>query len=938
MPGTSVYPTSPDTIANLFEVANNAMSTLGAAITSGDTSLQLANAASFPSSGAVTIDDEIIYYTGKSTNTLTGLSRGQDGTVAAAHSSGAAAEMRYTAAHHAVLNTAIRALQAKLGTGAGISAAGQYLRGNGSGASVWASIQAADLPVIAISGGGTGAITKAAAFDALSPMTAIGDLIYGGVSGTGTRLAAGTGSQVLIGGSTPAWGAVALASMVSGVLPIANGGTGSATQNFVDLTNAQSNIAGNKTFTAITQFGTGTNYNETAAASQGGSAQAVKIAMGSAGSPNTTNTPVISVQKQSTVDLSSSGSEIPFLFTVRKHSGGGNLYALYSSVRQESATLTDSVALTGNGFIDPVGYVLNAPSATPSASGGALLTGTYYYKVTAIIGGVETIASWEASAAVTGPNGTVSLSWGAVSGASQYKVYRGTTSETQDTRIKTTASTSYVDTGSMEGAATPPSQTNWAMWSRMERTGPVRLSGAEFGVSNTTGFDASRNPASPNATFGINIVGTGNASTPIARNNTAGIIFQPGSPNGKFYSGIYFSANTVVDQAINFQPLGSSIPATLHANNQYDTWYNTANVAKRLVALNASNIWEFDPDGMGATFSTKLTVANNFANKVMLTAVNSAGTDYPGIWFVNVAPTLANGSLLYEPNQNATIVNGPVAVDFRIANAGAWYIDNSRHFIAQSDNSFDIGASGISRPRTLYLGTSLSIAGGTALATTNQTGTGSLVMATSPTITTPTVNGNITVTGTGRRLIADMSNATVSNRFGFQTSTASGVTVMSVIPGAPSGTIAAIRAFAAPDVDNSPYGGLLAFTTGIVIESSKTGSATAQPLLFRVSGIDMMSLGTNGVFNTFKGADVASASTITPTGNLFHVTGTTNITSVSATGIIAGTRITIIFDGILTFTDGSNLKLAGNFVTTADDTITLVYDGSNWYEICRSIN
>ena len=32
--------------------------------------------------------------------------------------------------------------------------------------------------------------------------------------------------------------------------------------------------------------------------------------------------------------------------------------------------------------------------------------------------------------------------------------------------------------------------------------------------------------------------------------------------------------------------------------------------------------------------------------------------------------------------------------------------------------------------------------------------------------------------------------------------------------------------------------------------------------------------------------------------------------------------MTLMFQGILTFTDGNNLKLAGNFVTTADDTIT----------------
>lgn len=87
-----------------------------------------------------------------------------------------------------------------------------------------------------------------------------------------------------------------------------------------------------------------------------------------------------------------------------------------------------------------------------------------------------------------------------------------------------------------------------------------------------------------------------------------------------------------------------------------------------------------------------------------------------------------------------------------------------------------------------------------------------------------------------------------------------------------------------------------------------------------------------------KGDNRASAAAIVPTGNVFHVTGTTNITSITSTGIDPGTIITIIFDDVLTFTDGGNLKLAGNFVTSADDTITLVYDGTSWFEICRSTN
>ena len=59
-----------------------------------------------------------------------------------------------------------------------------------------------------IANGGTGATTKAAAFDALSPMTTAGDIIYGGTSGTGTRLGVGTNGQVLtLASGIPSWAA-----------------------------------------------------------------------------------------------------------------------------------------------------------------------------------------------------------------------------------------------------------------------------------------------------------------------------------------------------------------------------------------------------------------------------------------------------------------------------------------------------------------------------------------------------------------------------------------------------------------------------------------------------------------------------------------------------------------------------------------------------------
>ena len=62
-----------------------ATSTLNGAITAAATTITLADASSFSTSGSVRINDEIITYSGKSTNDLTGCTRGTGGTTAIAH-------------------------------------------------------------------------------------------------------------------------------------------------------------------------------------------------------------------------------------------------------------------------------------------------------------------------------------------------------------------------------------------------------------------------------------------------------------------------------------------------------------------------------------------------------------------------------------------------------------------------------------------------------------------------------------------------------------------------------------------------------------------------------------------------------------------------------------------------------------------------------------
>ena len=80
--------------------------------------------------------------------------------------------------------------------------ANQVLSTTGSGTLTWTTVSSvADASTlsgtITVAKGGTGATNKSAAFDALSPMTTTGDIIYGGTNGTGTRLGKGNNFSLL---------------------------------------------------------------------------------------------------------------------------------------------------------------------------------------------------------------------------------------------------------------------------------------------------------------------------------------------------------------------------------------------------------------------------------------------------------------------------------------------------------------------------------------------------------------------------------------------------------------------------------------------------------------------------------------------------------------------------------------------------------------------
>jgi hypothetical protein len=140
VPGTVNFPASLDTVVSLIEAANNAATTLTAAVSNSDTTLAVASTTEFPDSGALSIEGEVIFYTGTTSNSFTGCTRGQDGTSAAAHGNGATVQGLIVAAHHNTLASAIVQTQTKLGTGASTPSSGAVLRGTGTGASAWGTL------------------------------------------------------------------------------------------------------------------------------------------------------------------------------------------------------------------------------------------------------------------------------------------------------------------------------------------------------------------------------------------------------------------------------------------------------------------------------------------------------------------------------------------------------------------------------------------------------------------------------------------------------------------------------------------------------------------------------------------------------------------------------------------------------------------------------
>ena len=113
---------------------------------------------------------------------------------------------------------------------------------------------------------------------------------------------------------------------------------------------------------------------------------------------------------------------------------------------------------------------------TAALSAAGTLNGTYYYRVSASDGVGWTTLSSEVSGTVDGgtTNGTITVSWDAVTGATKYRVWRGTTAGGESEYYETTA-TSLADDGSLTfTAGTIPTATT-AYVNQILASGSIKL-------------------------------------------------------------------------------------------------------------------------------------------------------------------------------------------------------------------------------------------------------------------------------------------------------------------------------------------------------------------------------------------------------------------------------------------------------------------------------
>jgi hypothetical protein len=244
------------------------------------------------------------------------------------------------------------------------------LYGNGATAYTVASTAQllSGIGTVPIANGGTGQTTASAAFNALSPLTTTGDILYANATNSSTRLAIGSTGQILtVVGGLPAWSSLSSSAVTSfsggstgltpasattgavslaGTLSVSNGGTGLAT----NPANGQLLIGNGSNYTLATLTG-GTGVTIT------NGSGSISISLSGTGSVTSFQTSL------SGLTPSTATNGVVTLAGTLGATSGGTGYSLYTTGDMLYANTTTTLSKLAIGTL---GYVMTSNGSAPT--------------------------------------------------------------------------------------------------------------------------------------------------------------------------------------------------------------------------------------------------------------------------------------------------------------------------------------------------------------------------------------------------------------------------------------------------------------------------------------------------------------------------------------------------------------------------------------------
>jgi hypothetical protein len=808
---------------------------------------------------------------------------------------------------------------------------------------------------IGISSGGTGATTKAAGFNALSPVTTLGDLIYGDGANSNTRLAGNTAAAkrflTQTGNGTvsaaPGWNAI-----VDGDVPSALTGK---TYNGLTLT---ANATGFSVAGGTTSKTLQVNNNITLAGTDGstlnigggGTLGSAAYTASSAYEPAITT---LSVAKGGTGSGTASGARTNLLAAESSQQTGAaydfNNYRPSTPGLQRIVWNTGDAAIANGPNGNATGFVLASQGSHDLWNAQMFFeqgqTGDLWIRGSNDSGGTRVWGSWRrvlnTSSVLTGyasgansalaATDTILGAFGKVQGQLDAKAPLASPTLTgtpaaptaaADTNTTQLATTAFVvgqassATPGMSGTAAVGTSLRYA---RGDHIHPTDTSRAPIASPTFTGT-----PAAPTAAANTNTTQIATTAFVLGQgNSTAGTIAMNGTQAAGL-SNLYARADHVHPTDTSRAPLASPSFTGNVATTGTVTARGTIAMQSSSIGGNPTIFSVQDQSGAtfiewGRTDGTASSSGIDFHTGATSTdydsrIIASGGTGSIGggtLQFLAASVLAPTAAVDTNNTQIATTayVIGQASATTPVMNGTAAVGTSARYARADHVHASDTSRAALAGSNTFTNNQTITGTSAGALLQVTQSGAGPAA----------TFGGSLTFSGTARRIIADFDNGTLANRLAFQTSTTNGTTAVQAIANG-SGAASYYVAFAGSDPANSAYGWLSATTTGVDIYSDKTGTGTVQPIRLLTGGSVRTTVGALGGFDLSTGLREArvtmGASDIdVRSGNYFTrtISGATTLTvsNVPASGTAASFILDLTNGGSAVITWWANVKWAG---------------------------